>query len=122
MNRVFLAAILLLTVACATPQTQTNATMLSFDSETRYSTEEEDNGFLLTVYYASGQIIPGSANMAATCRDKLKEVADRHAASRGRKIQPLEDRKIRVSQDRNGFSGMTACTAYTHVKYKRQRR
>lgn len=40
------------------------------------------------------------------------------AEKKGRKIDPINEQRIRISMGRNGFSGITSCQAFAVAKWK----
>jgi hypothetical protein len=108
-----------LVVACATPVSHTNAPMATYDKDTEYAVEDRPDGFGLTVYYSRYQFIPESAAAAAACKSALTALAWEIAERRGRKIEPVNEQRIRISMGRNGLSGITSCQAFAVVEWKK---
>jgi len=106
-----LIALSFLLAACATPAKYTDQPMQTFDRDTDYRVDERPNGFTVTIYYSRYQFIPESDAVAAACRQALTAVAHDIAENRGKKIQPINEQRIRLSFGRNGFTGITSCSA-----------
>lgn len=106
-----------LLAACATPVSHTNIPLSTYDKDTEYGVEEREDGFSITVYYSRYQFIPESDAVATACKSQLTAIAWEEADKRGRKIEPINEQRIRVSMGRNGFSGITSCQATAIVKY-----
>jgi hypothetical protein len=108
----------LLLSACATPVSHTNAPMATYDRDTEYAVEERPDGFGLTVYYSRYQFIPESSAVATACKSALTSLAWEIAERRGKKIDPVNEQRIRISMGRNGVSGITSCQAFAVVAWK----
>lgn len=108
---------LLLLASCASPVSHSNIPLSTYDRDTEYAIAETDLGFTLTVYYSRYQFIPESAALASACKSALTSIAWEISESRGRKISPVNDQKIRISMGRNDFSGITSCQAYGVVDW-----
>ncbi len=100
-----------LVVGCATPMQQTDAPMITYDRDTEYSVASKPDGFAITIYYSRYQFIPESSAVAVACKSALMAIVYEHADKQGRKIQPINEQRIRVSMGRNGFTGITSCSA-----------
>ncbi len=109
---------LILLSACATPVSHTNSPMATYDRDTEYAVEERPDGFGLTVYYSRYQFIPESSAVATACKSSLTSLAWEIAERRGKKIDPVNEQRIRISMGRNGVSGITSCQAFAVVTWK----
>jgi len=109
-------AVILLS-ACATPVSHTNIPLSTYDKDTEYGIEKRENGFAITVYYSRYQFIPESDAVATACKSHLTAIAWEHSDSEGKKIEPLNEQRIRISMGRNGLSGITSCQANAVVKW-----
>ena len=96
---------------CATAIQQTDATMLSYDKDTEYAVTSRPDGFSLAINYSRYQFIPESSAVATACKSALTAIAYEQAEKHGRKIQPLNEQRIRISMGRNGLTGITSCSA-----------
>jgi len=103
---------------CATPVSYTNFPLSTYDKDTEYGIERRDDGFGITVYYSRYQFIPESSAVATACKSQLTAIAWEHAEKAGRKIEPVNDQRIRISMGRNGVSGITSCQANAIVKWQ----
>jgi hypothetical protein len=113
--RLFILALSLLATACATPVSQTQTAMTTADKDTSYAVDERPDGFTLTVQYGRYQFIPESSAVATACKQALTATAFDVADKRGRKIQPVNEQRIRLSMGRNGLTGFTTCEASVPV-------
>lgn len=114
------AALLLLSAAlvgCASPVQQSQAPQIDADKDTSYSVEDRPDGFFLAVSYSRYQFIPESAAVAAACKQALTATAYDLADKRNRKIEPVNEQRIKLSMGRNGFSGITSCEASAPVTW-----
>jgi hypothetical protein len=118
--RTLLLCFSVLISSCATPVSHTNAPMSTYDKDTEYAVEDRSTGFGLTVYYSRYQFIPESTAVATACKSALTALAWEIAEKRGKKIEPLNEQRIRISMGRNGLSGITSCQALAVVEWKSQ--
>ena len=102
----------LLLVSCASPLHFTNSPLLTYDKDTEYSVEENSEGFALTVSYARYQFIPESGALAIACKSAFTSIAWEVAETKNRKIQHVNEQRIKISMGRNGLTGITSCRAY----------
>jgi len=102
---------------CATPVSHINIPLSTYDKDTEYGIEKREDGFSITVYYSRYQFIPESDAVATACKSQLTAIAWEHADNEGRKIDPVNEQRIRISMGRNGFSGITSCQANAVVKW-----
>jgi hypothetical protein len=98
-------------IGCTTPTRMTDAQMSRCDKDTEYAVTSRADGFSISVNYSRYQFIPGSSAVATACKAALTAIAYEQAGKRGRKIQPLNEQRIRISMGRNGVSGITSCAA-----------
>ena len=107
----------LLLGGCATPVRYTEKPLTRYDKTTEYRIDDRAGGFMVFVEYERYQFIPESSAVATACRAVLTSLALETADARGRKIQPLNEQRIRLSMGRNGFTGITSCSATVPVDY-----
>ena len=100
-----------LQVGCATPMQYSDAQMTAYDRDTEYSVSPRPGGFAITIYYSRYQFIPESDAVAVACKSALTAIAYEQAEKQGRKITPINEQRIRISMGRNGFTGITSCSA-----------
>lgn len=117
-KRVAIVLSALLVGACATPITYTDKPMAAFDRDTEYAMEDRPGGFTLTINYSRYQFIPESSALAAACKAALTSVAHDLAEKKGRRIQPVNEQRIKISFGRNGFTGVTSCSATAPVDWQ----
>ena len=110
----FLIAML---TACASPVGFTESPMERFDKNTTYRIDERAGGFLITVYYERYQFIPESDAVAIAAQSALTSIAHDYAEGRGKKIQQINDQRIKISMGRNGLTGITSCSLQSPVDY-----
>jgi hypothetical protein len=97
--------------ACATPMQQTDAAMQTYDRDTEYVVAQRPDGFAVSINYSRYQFIPESSAVATACKSQVMTIAHEHADKIGRKIQPLNEQRVRISMGRNGLTGITSCSA-----------
>lgn len=116
----FAIAIVLISTlgGCATPVGYTNKPMQTYDKDTEYRIEKRDNGFTINVYYSRYQFIPESNALIEACKSSLTSIAYEHAESLGKKIEKINEQRIKLSMGRNGLSGITSCSAKVPVTFK----
>ena len=86
---------------------------LSYDKDTEYSVEQRADGLALVVHYSRYQFIPDTSAVATACKGALSNVARRVAGNRALQIHPSHQQ---ISIERNGFTGITSCTARALLK------
>jgi hypothetical protein len=96
---------------CATPMQQSDAPMTRYDRDSEYAVTPRDGGFTIAINYSRYQFIPESTALATACRSALTAIAYEYAEKQGRKIQPINEQRVRISMGRNGFTGITSCSA-----------
>ena len=101
---------------CASPAPQGGA-HAGTDPNATYSVEERPDGFLVSVAYSRYQFIPESNAVQTACRQALTAHAFDVAEKRGRKIEPINEQRIRISMGRNGLTGITSCEASAPVSW-----
>jgi hypothetical protein len=101
----------LLLGSCTTPMRQTDTQMIPYDRDTGYSVTPQENGFAITISYSRYQFIPESNAVAVACKSALTSIAYEHAEKQEKRIQPINEQRIRISMGRNGFTGITSCSA-----------
>ncbi|WP_439684839.1 hypothetical protein MNJPNG_04855 [Cupriavidus oxalaticus] len=92
--------------------------MTSFDRDTDYAVDDLPGGFTLTVNYSRYQFVPELSAVATACKATLTSIAHDLAAQKGRAIEPIDEQRIKLSMGRNGFTGMTSCSASAPVKWR----
>jgi hypothetical protein len=88
------------------------------DRDTTYRVDDHESGFTVTAYYSRYQFIPESEAVAAAGMSALLNIAYVIAESRGRKIEPVNEQRVRMSMGRNGISGTTSWSGSVRVFYK----
>jgi hypothetical protein len=118
--RALIGTVLVLSMAtgCATPVGYTNQPMQTYDKDTEYHVDDTPSGFTLTIYYSRYQFIPETSATATACKQALTSLAYELADRRGRKIQRIEEQRIKISFGRNGLSGITSCSATAPVEWQ----
>lgn len=112
----FIAACAVL-AGCATAVPQGHGPSQTSDKDTSFTVVDTADGFTLAVVYARYQFIPESSAVASACKQALTATAYDVADKRGRKIERVNEQRIRISMGRNGFTGMTSCEASTPVAW-----
>ena len=100
-----------LVTSCATPIQQGSANMTVYDRDTEYELTERPGGFALAINYSRYQFIPESSAVAQACKSALTSLAHDLAERKGRRIKPIDEQRVRLSFGRNGFTGVTSCSA-----------
>lgn len=120
MLKILSIAATLLIAGCATPVSHSNVPVSTYDKDTEYAIEDNPLGFGITVYYSRYQFMPESDAVATACKSMLTSIAWEVADRKGKKIEPVNEQRIRISMGRNGFSGITSCQAYAPITYIKQ--
>ena len=109
----------LLIGSCTTPMRQAGVQMVPYDRDTEYSITPRESDFAIAIYYSRYQFIPESNAVAVACKSALTSIAYEHAEKQGKKIQPINEQRIRISMGRNGLTGITSCSATAIVEWER---
>lgn len=109
--------LLMLIGGCAKPVMQTSIPMSTYDKDTLLGIEEFEGGFNIAVSYSRYQFIPESDSVAIACKSQLTALAWEYAENKGRKIDSINEQRIKISMGRNGFTGITSCQATVRVKF-----
>ena len=104
---------------CATPVNYTGMPLTTYDKDTQYAVEERSDGFDLTVSYSRYQFIPESSAVATACKSMVTSLAWEIAEKKGKKIEPVNEQRTRISMGRNGLTGVTSCQATAIVEWRR---
>ena len=92
--------------------------MSAYDKDTEYVVEDTGDGFIVTVNYTRYQFIPESSAVATACKSALTTIAWDIADRRRKKIEAVNEQRIRLSMGRNGVTGITSCQASAPVKWR----
>ncbi|MCK9420356.1 MAG: hypothetical protein M0R70_13345 [Nitrospirae bacterium] len=117
--RTLLLIIVLLGLGCATPMKYTNSTFTTYDKNTEYAIDPMDDGFSITVYYSRYQFFPESDAVAVACKSALTALAYDYADKNNKKIQTINEQRIKISMGRNDFSGITSCSANALAQWQK---
>lgn len=104
---------------CASPVSYTNTPLATYDKDTEYAIDDRQDGFAVTVYYSRYQFIPESDAVSVACKSALTSIAYDYGDKQGRKIEPINEQRIRISMGRNGLSGITSCSATAIVSWQK---
>jgi len=115
---VLLISILFIFPGCATPVGYTEKSLTRIDKDTSYRVDEGEDGFAITVYYSRYQFIPESEAVSQAGKSALLSTAYDYSESHGKKIEPINEQRIKMSMGRNGFSGITSWTGTVKVFYQ----
>lgn len=105
-------------VGCGKPFIYSNETLIKYDNHARYRIGENEKGFKIIVYYSRYQFIPESVGVKVACRNYVKRIADEIAEQKGKKLLPIDEQEIRISINRDDYTGITSCSARVSVKYE----
>ena len=114
MRSIWMAALTVGLAGCATPSPQAPG---AIDKDTAVRVDERPNGFNVSISYSRYQFIPESVAVQAACRQALTATAYDVADQRGKKIEPVNEQRIRISMGRNGLTGITSCEASVPVSW-----
>ena len=101
--------------SCTTPAGDRSLPMERYDRDTRYSIQDKNNGFDITVIYSRYQFVPEQASLLSLCQQSLTAIAYEYAAEKDIEVEPINLQKIRMSVGRNGITGVTTCQASAAV-------
>ena len=117
-NLLIVCAFFLVFVGCSSPKKLSKVPLTEYDKYTKYGVKERSDGFEITVFYSKHQFIPESSIIVAACKSAATAIAYEVAESKGRKIKPINEQRIKVSTGRNGLSGKTSCLAVAIVEWE----
>ena len=120
MKCVVVISCLLLLAGCTTPLSYTDIKLSTgpYGQGTQYGIENHENGFALAVYYSRYQFLSDGVVVVIECKNRLAAIAREYADDIGKKIEPINESRLRVSTGRDEFFGITSCQADTVVKWK----
>jgi hypothetical protein len=121
MNRVLILPLIALAfffTSCAGPVSYTNKPLLNYDQNTKYRVDDHPDGFTVTMSYSRYQFIPESNAVALSAKSNLMALCHEVADSKGRKIDPIDEQRIRMSMGRNGFTGITSWNGTARAFYR----
>jgi len=98
-----------LIVGCSSPMRLSKVPLAKYDKYTKYGVKERADGFEITVFYSKYQFIPESSVIVSASKTTATSIAYEVAETKGRKIKPINEQRIKVSTGRNGISGKTSC-------------
>ena len=104
---------------CASPVSYTEKSLTRVDKDTSYRIDEHEYGFTITAYYSRYQFIPESGAVAQAGKSALLSTAYDVAEARGKKLQPINEQRVKMSMGRNGVSGITSWTGTVQVFYQK---
>lgn len=105
--------------SCAAPIQQSEVSMMRYDRDTEYSITPKNDGFSISINYSRYQFIPESSAVGVACKSALTAIAFEQAEKQGHKIEAINEQRIRLSMGRNGFTGITSCSATAIAEWKK---
>lgn len=117
-NLLFFLSFALLLTGCSSPKRLAKVPLTDYDKYTKYGVKERPDGFEITVFYSKHQFIPESSVIVAATKSAATAIAYEIAETKGRKIKPINEQRIKVSTGRNGLSGKTSCLAVAIVEWE----
>ena len=84
-----------------------------------YKVEDTAGGFTISTTYSRYQFVPESQAVQTACKQGLFAAAHDLAESLGRKIEQINEQRLRISMGRNGVTGITSCEASVPVVWAR---
>ena len=108
---------LIVLTACATATRYTDKPMIARGDHLSYAIDETSDGFVLYATYRRFQFIPESAAVDAAATSEMLALAHELAEERGRRLEPINEQRIRKSMGRNGLSGITSWSGTVTVTY-----
>jgi hypothetical protein len=88
-----------------------------YDKFTEYKVDSADGGFTITVIYSQYQYSPDLAAIATACKSALTALAYDIAEKQGKKLEPINEQRIRLATERNLTNGVTSCVATTPAQF-----
>jgi hypothetical protein len=109
---------LLFLASCAATVQRSGPGMTTLDTETDYQVTPSASGFTLTMYVDRYQFVPALKALGEHCRTRFTTLAQELATQQGRAIQPVDPENVQLTVTREGFRGITSCTATAPVVWK----
>ena len=103
---------------CASAKRQSDIALNRSGQDARFGTKPTNDGFEIEIEYSRYQFVPESDAVAAACKSQLLALAYQHADETGRRLEPINEQRIRISMGRNGLAGMTTCRAHGVATWK----
>ena len=121
MRHLVLAAVAALSVgACARPPSPyTQSWLKPLDNDTQYALNERSGGFELIIRHEHYQYRQEEDAILATCERTFAAAAQVLAERRNHSIGPRSVQDLKMSTDRNLFTGISTCNAIATVNYAR---
>ena len=101
---------------CATSVGNMYSPLASYDKDTKYGIEYNEEGFSIIISYS--RVIPDYNVVATDCKSQLTAIAWEHSEKIGKEIEPINEQSIRIVMDQDFLSGLTSCQAKAKVKWK----
>src|SRR5262249_20304361 len=99
----------LLVAACGGPIRLVEGTYQRLDPQTEYLVEERPDGLLISVVLREYQFVSDQGDVRRECRSTLTSLAHAQAERRGRRLQPINDERMRLTTGRQIPGGITWC-------------
>jgi hypothetical protein len=112
-----LLILLFVLVGCSTPATLTDAPMTTYDNHTKYRIDESADGFVIVVSYSRYLGHAESEAVAVECKSALTNIAYDHADKLGKKIETINEQRIKLSLGYSGLSGVGSCSARSEARW-----
>lgn len=110
--------VLLSLVGCSSPNTYTNAEMTPYDDRTEYHIEDQADGFTIFVNYTQYSMVHSRIGISEAGKSAMMSLAYELADKRGKKLQPIEEQRVKMSTGRNGLSGNSFWGGTVRVFYQ----
>lgn len=117
-NLLFLSAFVLLLMGCSSPKKLSKVPLTKYDKHTEYGIRDRPDGFEVTVFYSRYQFIGEGSLVRDESKSKAIAIAYEVAEERGRKIKPINEQRIKLTNGRNELSGVTSCLAVAIVEWE----
>ena len=114
--KLFVISMAILLIGCTSPRTKVPDGMTEYDEHSSYSYSISKDQIRIDVLYERYQFIQDSAYLTNECKDALREIMGKTAKTLGLRVQQPSDQNINSSIGRNGFTGITTCSANANVK------
>ena len=117
MKKVSFLVCLIFFIGCASATMLTDKPMTQYNQETEFRIDQEDAGFVITIYYSKYQFWPQSGVIYTACKSTITSIAYEHADKLKKKIKPINEQRIRFDMGRNSLSGVSSCSATVKVEF-----
>jgi hypothetical protein len=119
-KKIIILSFLLICCGCTAtqPKEMTQSNLIEYDRNSLYNLVEHDKGFYVNVLYKKYQFIPESSAVTLAAKSIASTIAYEHSDKISREIKDIPDGRYKISQGRDGLSGVTEVVVQVKCFYK----